>query len=191
MFGQIRSVTVWARLGDGRSVCGKVIALPARRRTLRGRIRQPSRTCSVPITATGMTGTPDSSASRPTPRLGLAREPWRMRVPSGKMTTVPPRSTASLAVSTAVSSDWPRRIGKAPRRLRNQPCKRFSKSSTLATNWIERRQGRSAPIAKGSRKLRWLEATIRPPLKRACSRPWRSSRNQMRKNGKKRQRTIV
>ena len=79
----------------GARSAGRSSALPARRRTLRGRMRQPRRTCSVPITATGMTGAPDSSARRPTPRFGRASEPWRMRVPSGKMTTVPPRSTAS------------------------------------------------------------------------------------------------
>ena len=191
MFGQIRSVTVAARLGDGFSVCGNVIGVPARRRTLRGRMRQPRRTYSVPVTATGSTGAPVSSARRPTPRFGRASEPRRIRVPSGKITTVPPRWTASAAVSIAVSSDWPRRIGNAPSRLRIQPCQRFSNSSTLARNWIWRRQGRSAPITNGSRKLRWLDATIRPPLTRACSRPCRSSRNQIRNAGTNRQRTIA
>ena len=36
MFGQIRAVTVAASEGEGFSVCGKVSALPARSRTLRG-----------------------------------------------------------------------------------------------------------------------------------------------------------
>ena len=58
----------------------------------------------------------------------------------------------------------PRRIGKAPTRERIHPCQRRSNSSTLATYFIGRRQGRVAPITNGSRKLRWLEATIRPPL---------------------------
>ena len=53
------------------------------------------------------------------------------------------------------------------------PASGFSNSSTLATNCIRRRQGSSAPITNGSRKLRWLEATIRPPRSRACSRPVR------------------
>ena len=184
MFGQIRSVT---RRGQARATgarcAGRSSAVPARSRTLRGRIRQPRRTCSLPITATGRTGAPVSSARRPTPRFGRASEPWRIRVPSGKITTVPPRSTASAAVSIAVSSDWPRRIGNAPSRFRIQPCQRFSNSSTLATNWICRRHGSSAPITNGSRKLRWFEATIRPPFIRACSRPCRSRRNQTRKKG--------
>ena len=178
MFGQIRSVTVAASAGDGRSVRGKVIGLPARSFTLRGRIRQPRRTSSDPWTATGRTAAPVSSASRPTPRFGRPREPERIRVPSGKTTTVPPRSTISRAVSIAVSSDCPRRIGKAPSRESSQPIQRFSNSSTLARNCIRRRHGSSAPITNGSRKLRWLEATIIPPFIRACSRPTRWSRNQ-------------
>ena len=72
MFGQIRSVTVAASAGEGRSVRGKVSGVPARSRTLRGRMRQPRRTCSEPWTATGSTAAPVSSASRPTPRLGRA-----------------------------------------------------------------------------------------------------------------------
>ena len=56
MLGQIRSVTVAASAGEGFSVRGKVSGLPARSLTLRGRIRQPRRTCSVPWTATGSTG---------------------------------------------------------------------------------------------------------------------------------------
>ncbi len=175
MFGQIRSVTVAASAGEGRSVRGKVSGLPARSLTLRGRIRQPRRTCSEPWTAIGSTAAPVSSARRPTPRFGRPSEPVRILVPSGKMTTVPPRSTISRAVSIAVSSDWPRRIGNAPRRESSQPCQRFSNSSTLATNCIRRRHGSRAPITNGSRKLRWFEATIRPPLNLACSRPerWR------------------
>ncbi len=179
MLGQMRSVTVAASAGEGRSVRGKVSGVPARSLTLRGRMRQPRRTCSLPWTAIGSTAAPVSSASRPTPRLGRPSEPERIRVPSGKMTTVPPRSTTSRAVSIAVSSDWPRRIGKAPSRDRIQPFKGFSNSSTLATNCSRRRQGRKEPITNGSRKLRWLEATISPPLTRACSRPERCSRNQI------------
>jgi hypothetical protein len=38
MFGQMRSVTVAASAAEGRSVRGKVIGLPARSFTLRGRI---------------------------------------------------------------------------------------------------------------------------------------------------------
>ena len=70
--GQIRAVTVSASAGEGSSARGKVIARPSRTLTLRGRIRQPRRTCSVPSTAAGITGAPVCSASRPTPRLGVA-----------------------------------------------------------------------------------------------------------------------
>ena len=184
MFGQIRAVTVAASAGEGCSVRGKVIGAPTRSLTLRGRIRQPRRTCSVPWTANGTTAAPVSSARRPTPLLGLASEPERIRVPSGKMHTVPPRSSTSRAVSIAVSSDWPRRIGKAPSRERIQPCQRRSNSSTLATNCIGRRHGSVAPITNGSRKLRWFEATSKPALDPArCSRPVRERRSQIRNAG--------
>ncbi len=133
MFGQIRPLTVAASDGEGCSVRGKVIVLPARSRTFRGRIRQPRRTCSVPITATGRTEAPVSSASRPAPRFGVPSEPVRIRVPSGKMQTAPPRSRMPRAVAIAWTSAWPRRIGKAPSRERTQACQGFSKSSTLAT----------------------------------------------------------
>ena len=122
-----------ASAGEGRSEPGKVIARPIRRRTLRGRIRQPRRTASLPRTATGTTWAPVCNARRPTPRFGLASEPVRIRVPSGKMQTVPPRSSTIRAVFIASSSDSPRRIGNAPTRQRIQPCQRFENSSIFAT----------------------------------------------------------
>ena len=54
---------------------GKRSGAPTRRHTLRGRMRQPRRTCSVPNTATGTTGTPVSRARRPTPRRGSPERP--------------------------------------------------------------------------------------------------------------------
>ncbi len=104
MLGQIRPVTVAASDGEGFSVCGNETALPARRRTLRGRIFQPRRTCSLPTTATGSTDAPDSSASRPTPRWGAASEPRRIRVPSGKMQTAPPRARIPAEVASESAS---------------------------------------------------------------------------------------
>ena len=56
----------------------------------------------------GTTGAPVSSASRPTPRLGLPSEPRRMRVPSGKITTASPRSS-----SAGRSPSTPRRTRRA------------------------------------------------------------------------------
>ncbi len=111
MFGQIREVTVAASDGEGFSVRGNDSAFPARRRTLRGRILQPSRTCSDPCTATGITAAPVSRARRPTPRCGAASEPRRIRVPSGKMQTAPPRSRIRRDVSTVSRSASPRRTG--------------------------------------------------------------------------------
>ena len=62
--GQMRSVTAAASCGEAASTCGKVSGRPTRMRTLCGRMRQPLRIASVPITATGTTG-----------RAGLQREP--------------------------------------------------------------------------------------------------------------------
>ena len=131
--GQMRSVTAAARAGDADSTFGKVSGLPMRIRTLRGRMRQPLRTVSVPITATGTTGAPVSSASRPTPRFGRPSAPGRVRVPSGNMSTHSPRSSSALAVASMSWSPPPRRTGKAPRALRNQATTGWLKSSCLAT----------------------------------------------------------
>ena len=131
--GQMRSVTAPASAFEGSSTVGKRSARPARMRTLCGRIRQPRRTASVPITAIGTTGAPVSSASRPTPRLGLPSDPGRIRVPSGKISTMSPRARIALAVSIVSSSPAPRSTGKAPSALRSQPCRRLRNSSFLAT----------------------------------------------------------
>ena len=58
-----------------RPPAGRSAARPTRTRTLCGRMRQPLRIASVPMMATGTTGAPVSSASRPTPRLGLPSAP--------------------------------------------------------------------------------------------------------------------
>ena len=55
------------------------------------RPRLASRTCWDPWIATGTTGTPDSSASRPSPGLGSPRCFERERPPSAYMSTTPPR----------------------------------------------------------------------------------------------------
>ena len=132
-FGQMRSVTAAASWGEADSTCGKVSGRPTRMRTLCGRMRQPLRIASVPITATGTTGAPVSSARRPTPRLGRPSEPGRMRVPSGKISTASPRARIAFAVSSMSASPLPRRTGKAPSALRNQAVRRWRKSSSLAT----------------------------------------------------------
>ena len=131
--GQMRSVTATASSREGFSTRGKVSGRPARMRTLRGRIRQPRRTSVVPITATGTTGAPVSSASRPTPRFALPGGPGRTRVPSGKISTQSPRARIAFAVSTMSWSAWPRSTGKAPSELRNHAWTRLRNSSFFAT----------------------------------------------------------
>ena len=131
--GQMRSVTAAASVRDGAWTCGKVSARPTRMRTLCGRMRQPLRTASVPMMATGTTGAPVSSASRPTPRRGRPSAPGRMRVPSAKMRTASPRARIAFAVSIMSASLAPRRTGKAPRLLSSHARRRPVNSSSLAT----------------------------------------------------------
>ena len=120
----MRSVTAAASSRDGLSTRGKVSGAPMRTRTLCGRMRQPRRIASVPMMATGTTGTPVSSARRPTPRRGRPSEPGRMRVPSGKIRTLSPRARIARAVSSMSWSPVPRSTGKAPSALSSQPCQR-------------------------------------------------------------------
>ena len=131
--GQMRSVTAAASVREGACTCGKVSGPPTRMRTLCGRMRQPRRIASVPITATGTTGAPVSSARRPTPRRGRPSAPGRMRVPSGKISTASPRARIAFAVSIMSPSPSPRRTGNAPRLFSSQPVKRLQNSSSLAT----------------------------------------------------------
>jgi len=64
------------------------------------------RTFEEPWIATGTTGAPVISASRPIPRLGFSESwPERERPPSQYIATVPPRSRIPEAVMKASSSE--------------------------------------------------------------------------------------
>ena len=167
--------------GSRSSGRGKVSARPQRTVTRPGRISHPRRRRSVPRTATGTTGAPVSSTSRPTPRFGSPSGPGRTRVPSGKMPTTPPRSRITRAVSIASSSDSPRRMGNAPSASRSQAFHRLSNSSTFATKCSGR--PRQHPIMNGSAKLRWFEAISTGPALGTCSSPIRRSRKYRWKKG--------
>ena len=117
--------------GSAPATCGKVSGAPARMRTLCGRMRQPLRTASEPMMATGTTGAPVSSARRPTPRFGRPSAPGRVRVPSGKMRTPSPRSRIALVVAIASWSPPSRSIGYAPRRASSQAAGRLMKRLLL------------------------------------------------------------
>ena len=98
----------------------------------------------------------------PDAALRLARaSPSGCGCPRGRSRRRWPRSSSASAVFTDSSSDSPRRTGKAPMQLRNQPISRLRNSSCLATKKIGRLTAQ--PIANGSRKLRWLAARITPP----------------------------
>ncbi len=176
---EISCATDWR--GSRSSGRGKVSARPQRTVTRPGRINHPRRRRSVPRTATGTTGAPVSSTSRPTPRFGSPSGPGRTRVPSGKMPTTPPRSRITRAVFIASSSDSPRRMGNAPSASRSQAFHRLSNSSIFATKCSGR--PRQQPIMNGSAKLRWFEAISTGPVLGTCSRPIRRSRKYRWKKG--------
>ena len=101
----------------------------------------------------------------PTPRFGVASEPVRIRVPSGKMQTVPPRSSTIRAVFIASSSDSPAANREGAARGRGStPASASRKAPSWPRSSSACRQGREAPITNGSRKLRWLAATISAAL---------------------------
>ena len=90
--------------------------------TRRGFGNGPRNSASDPVIAAGTIGAPSSSASRPAPRLGWPSSSGsRMRVPSGKSARRPPWRSTVRAVSSASSSDEPRRTGKAPSRTSSLP----------------------------------------------------------------------
>ena len=80
--------------GEGFSVCGKVSDLPARIRTGRGRIFQPSRTCSEPWTATGQ----DRGA-------GLERQPADAAMRDGERAPPDPGALGKDAERAAALED--------------------------------------------------------------------------------------
>ena len=160
-FGQIRVVTVAASAGEGCCVRGKVTGLPTRSRTFRGRIRQPRRTCSLPCTAPP--GRPPHQSPGPDDRrraLASQAIPTGSASPRGRCRRCRLGPAPAARFPSPSRPTAPRRIGKAPTRERIHPRQRLSNSSTLATYCIGRRQGSVVAITNGSRKLRWLEATI-------------------------------
>ena len=89
---------------DGDALSGKLIGSPYWSVTLGNLRRFQPRTPAEPWIARGTTGTPDSSASRPTPAFGSPSRPVRERPPSQYMPTQPPRSSTAAAVMNASSS---------------------------------------------------------------------------------------
>ena len=131
--GQIRSVTAPARWRDGDSTAGSAAAVRSARGPCAGGSASRGARARCRCTATGTTGAPVSSASRPTPRLGVPSDPGRTRVPSGKMRTQSPRPRMSRAVRIDSWSPAPRSTGNAPSAFRTQACQRVANSSFLAT----------------------------------------------------------
>ena len=152
------------RATDARSA-GTSSGCPTRSFTLRGRIRQPRRTCSTAVhrdrddRGAGLQRQPSDAAPRRPERAATG-----CGCPRGRCTTVPPRSRTTPAVSIAISSDCPRRIGNAPTRERIHPCQRRSKSSTLATYCIGRRHGRSRADHEGVEEAAVVGGDDQPAL---------------------------
>ena len=81
-----------AARGSGSATTSKLIGSPYWTVTFGNRSLRHLRTPSEPWIATGTTGTPDSSAIRPTPGRGSPSPPLRERPPSGYISRHPPRS---------------------------------------------------------------------------------------------------
>src|SRR5680860_1137244 len=92
---KICSEAAWDCSRVGSSTCSKRIGSLNCTVTLGNCRRFQSRTRSEPASATGTTGAPDSSASRPMPALGSPSSPVRERPPSQYMTTIPPRASTA------------------------------------------------------------------------------------------------
>ena len=138
-------------------------------RTLCGRMRQPRRTASVPITATGRPGAPVSSASRPTPRLGAAEragadaralgedqhdESPRSRIARGRAHRVGvagaavDRERAERVEDPALPGGW-RTAPSWPRsRSAAAPCRRSRTDRGTSGGWPRRSRGPPAGCAR-------------------------------------------
>ncbi len=116
---------------------------------------------------------------------GLQREPPDTALGLAQGAAADPGALGEDADGAAAFDQQPRRlhrllVGLAAADREGAEAARGSSPASGARRARPWRRSSSAaaragqpPIAKGSRKLRWLAATIRPPLSRACSRPVR------------------
>ena len=139
-------VTVAASAGEGCSVRGKVSGRPTRSFTLRGRIRQPRRTCSCPCTATGRHR-----------GAGLQRQAADAALRRPQRARPDPRPLGEDADRAAAVE---RRAGRSP--WRSRPIARAGSG--------RRRAGRGAIRASGARTARPWRRTASGGATEACSR---------------------
>ena len=171
-----------------------------------GAQRVPGITRSMPLRCTGTTGTPNSTASRPMPRLNRRIEPSPERLPSGKLQ----RSCGRLGARGLALSDHPPGDQPPPRRIacrgaptgsgrdRESVAQQDRGQSNLkrctwprwSSTWSEaavarrrrHRHGRAtitAGLSSAEAQQLWFAAKMTGPgMPRRCSRPhtWRLDR---------------
>ena len=186
MFGQIRSVTVAASAGDGCSVRGKVIGAPDAELDLAR---------ADPPAAAHVLGAVHGDRERPRRRSrapggrrrasGVPSEPERIRVPSGKMQTVPPRSSdqpgglhRGLVGLPAADREGAEpgedpALPAAARRAR--PWRRTGSAAATGSGRADHERVEEAAVVGGDD-----QPALDPA---ACSRPVRERRNQIRNAG--------
>ena len=107
------------------------------------------RSRSVPEMPTGSTGAPVRVASSETPGLGVPMTPSKLRVPSGRMATTPPRSRTALATRYASMSLPPALTGWAPSERMKTPA--ALEERLLGQEGRAPLQGRTQPAADEGR----------------------------------------
>jgi hypothetical protein len=101
--------------------------------------------------------------------------PLRLRVPSGKTSTPPPRERWSITERNAEIPTPSLSSGRAFIPLKAIPIGAGLKRVLLAMYASGR--FRLVPAITGSRKLEWFTASKKPPLSGTFSTPWRVGRN--------------
>ncbi len=116
-------------------------------------------------------------------RRGAARpsEPGRMRVPSGKIRTLSPRSRMARAVLSISLSPAPRSTGKAPSALSSQPCQLALEQ--LALGHVVERPARDRRDDERVQERAVVGGDDVRAVGGMCSRPIRERRKYRWKNG--------
>ncbi|MEZ5977155.1 MAG: hypothetical protein R3F34_02930 [Planctomycetota bacterium] len=117
----------------------------------------------------GTTGTFARRATSSAPRWNRPTRPSSERVPSGKIATSSPRSTASIIAASAPRSPVPRFTVMPPQVWITQPMNGFSFSVSRATNVTRRRK--VVPMNGMSSIDWWFDTRSAPPSRGTFSSP--------------------
>ncbi len=137
------------------------------RRPVRDAERPEAASRSVPAIPAGTSSTPASSAMRAAPECQRAScrltMPFRLRVPSGNMTTALPSRASATAVSSASSSRSPRRTRNPPPAVTITP-RGNQKSSDFAMKRKNLLGKKGIASGHGSKFDQWFAASTKPRL---------------------------